>query len=425
MRLRLPALALALAALALATAPASAKDGRHIDVVQVEGPIDPMVADLVISSIEGAQTNGATLVVLQVDSPGALDSDPAALLEAVRRSRVPVLAWVGPTGASARGAAAALVVAAVGAVSPGSRVGPVLPMRLDRLGDAVEGRPLGLGPEQARRRMSARQALDAGLVDFFAPTLGELIVSLDGKEVLTAAGPVRLSTARVLQTDRGPRQTPNQPVRFLKLGTVATVQHSLASPSVAYLLLVVGLALMVFEFYTAGIGLAAVTGAGALAGAFYGFSHLPVHPWAVGLIALSAFGFAVDVQAGGLAFWTGVGVVGLVVGSLGLFGGSPLLDVPLWLVVLMVAGQTAFMVSGMTTATRARFSVPTVGRDSMIGEVGEARTDLEPEGVVVVRGAPWRARTGRGRRVEAGGPVRVVAVDQLVLEVEPATSSEG
>jgi len=68
---------------------------------------------------------------------------------------------------------------------------------------------------------------------------------------------------------------------------------------------------------------------------------------------------------------------------------------------------------------RNRFSVPTVGRDSMIGEVGEAHTDLNPDGVVTVRGAPWRARTGRAHPVPKGGAVRVVAVDRLVLQVEP------
>jgi len=230
---------------------------------------------------------------------------------------------------------------------------------------------------------------------------------------------VHLSVANVVQTKAGPRQTPNQPVSFIKLSTPASVQHSLASPAVGFLLLVVGLSLLIFEFFTVGVGLAALAGAGSLAGAFYAFSHLPVHPWAVGLVVLSAFGFAVDIQAGHLGFWTGVGVFGLLAGSLGLYGGSSLLDVPLWLVVVILVGQVVFMLGGMTVALRNRFSVPTVGRDSMIGEMGEARTDLDPEGVVTVRGAPWRARTGRNRPVAAGLPVRVVAVDRLVLEVEP------
>ena len=160
-----------------------------------------------------------------------------------------------------------------------------------------------------------------------------------------------------------------------------------------------------------------------MAGALFGCSHLPVNGWALGLLFLSTLGFAIDVQAGHQGFWTGVGLVGLFVGSLKLFGGSAALDVPLWLVVLMFVGQVIFMLGGMTVAVRNRFSIPTVGRDSMIGELGEAHTDLDPDGVVTVRGAPWRARTGRNRPVPAGGPIRVVAVDRLVLEVEPGDAA--
>jgi membrane-bound serine protease (ClpP class) len=151
----------------------------------------------------------------------------------------------------------------------------------------------------------------------------------------------------------------------------------------------------------------------------FGCSHLPVNGWALALLFLSTLGFAVDVQAGHQGFWTGVGLVGLLAGSLTLFGGSAALDVPLWLVALVFVGQVIFMLGGMTVAVRNRFSVPTVGRDSMIGELGEARTDLRPDGVVTVRGAPWRARTNRATPVSAGLPIRVVAVDRLVLEVEP------
>jgi membrane-bound serine protease (ClpP class) len=269
------------------------------------------------------------------------------------------------------------------------------------------------------QRFTGEKAAEAGLIDAVAPTLGDLIVALNGKEVPTAAGPVRLSTAKQVDTKDGPRQTADQPVRFLKLGTFQSVQHSLTSPSVVFLLLIVGLSLIVFEFFTVGIGLAGTTGAATVAGALYGCSHLPVNWWALGLLVISTFGFAVDVQAGHQGFWTGVGVVGLLAGALKLVGGSSALDVPLWLVALVFVGQIIFMLGGMTVAVRNRFSIPTVGRDSMIGELGEARTELNPDGVVTVRGAPWRARTHRGRPVSPGGAVRVVAVDRLVLEVEP------
>jgi membrane-bound serine protease (ClpP class) len=424
-----------------ARARGEAAPGDHIDIVQVEGAVDPVVADLIIGSLRRAEGEGASLVILQVDSPGALDTDPSGVLRSIAGSRVPVAVWVGESRAAARGLAAAMVLAAdVVAVSPAARVGPLAPLRLDRdhapeagvnatLTGAGLGGSLAVAERLLHGQLRGQAAVDAGVADFVAPTLGDLIVGLDGRTATAGTGPsareVKLSTARVLSTDQGPRQTANQPVRFVKLGTLASVQHSLTSPAVAYLLLIVGLALVIFEFFTVGVGLAGVVGAAALAGSFYGFSHLPVAPWAAALIVVSAFGFAVDVQAGHLGFWTAVGVLGLLIGSLALYEGSSLLDVPLWLVALGLVGQTVFMLGGMTVAVRNRFSVPTVGRDSMIGELGEARTDLDPDGVVTVRGAPWRARTHRGRPVAAGLPVRVVAVDRLVLEVEPGEVTQG
>ena len=403
----------------------------HMDVVQVQGAIDPVVADLIKGSIQRAHTNGATVVILQIDSQGALDTDPFELMDVVRRSRVPVAVWVGPK-ATAQGAAAGLVAAAsFAAAAPGAGLGPAEPLRLDHVGPSlaqfdVEGGAPGVERFVHRllegfsdQRLRGQAAADSGLVDAVAPTLGDLVLALNGKEVPTAGGPVRLTTAKQVDTKDGPRQTADQPVRFLKPGTFESVQHSLTSPSVVFLLLLVGLSLMVFEFFTVGIGLAGATGATAVAGALYGCSHLPVNSWALGLLVLSTFGFAVDVQAGHQGFWTGIGVVGLLAGALKLFGGSSALDVPLWLVVLLFVGQIVFMLGGMTVAVRNRFSIPTVGRDSMIGELGEARTELNPDGVVTVRGAPWRARTHRGRPVSPGGAVRVVAVDRLVLEVEP------
>ncbi len=402
----------------------------HMDVVQVQGAIDPVVARLIKDSIEGAQTNGATLVILQIDSHGALDTDAVALVDAVYASKVPVAVWVGPGKSAARGAAAGLAAAAsFSAAAPNARLGPAQPFRLDS-GARVSYSRVSTDPARdgritrrldglADQRLSGAKAAEAGLIDAVAPTLGDLIVALNGKEVPTAAGPVRLTTAKQVDTKDGPRQSVDQPVRFIKPGTFENVQHSLTSPSVVFLLLIVGLGLMVFEFFTMGIGLAGVTGALSVAGALYGASHLPVTWWALGLLVISTFGFAVDVQAGHQGFWTAIGVVGLLAGAFMLFGGSSALDVPLWLVALIFVGQIVFMLGGMTVAVRNRFSIPTVGRDSMIGELGEARTELNPDGVVTVRGAPWRARTYRGRPVSPGGAVRVVAVDRLVLQVEP------
>jgi membrane-bound serine protease (ClpP class) len=271
----------------------------------------------------------------------------------------------------------------------------------------------------AGTRLGSSAAFRVGATNGVRPTVGELIVQLDGKTVTTAAGPVKLSTAKVIGHGRDRRRQPNQEVVFNRLGLGASLLHRLISPSIAYLLVVAGLALLVFEFYTAGIGLAGLVGAVCVVGAFVGFSHLPVHWWALGLLLLATFGFAVDVQAGGLGVWTVIGAASLGAGSFWLYGGASQLRPAWWVLLVVSLGMVLFMLGGMTAMVRSRFSTPTVGREGMIGEEGTAEVAVSPDGVVVIRGARWRARTNRATPIDAGDPVRVVAVEGLVLEVEP------
>ena len=180
--------------------------------------------------------------------------------------------------------------------------------------------------------------------------------------------------------------------------------------------------MLVFEFYTEAVGLAGLVGAVCVIGAFVGFSHLPVHWWAFGLLLLASFGFAIDVQVGALGIWTVIATVALGAGSLFLYGGSSELRPAWWVLLVVVLGTFLFMVGGMTAMIRSRFSTPTIGREGMVGELGTAEVPVDPDGVVLIRGARWRARTNRATPVAAGDSVRVVAVEGLVLEVEP---SEG
>jgi len=190
-----------------------------------------------------------------------------------------------------------------------------------------------------------------------------------------------------------------------------------ASPAVAYLLLVAGLLLVVFEFFTAGIGVAAAVGAGCLVLAAYGLDVLPTRPLGLALVMAGVGGFAIDVQAGAPRAWTVIGTASLTLGSLWLYGAH---HVAWWTVLLVVVGTVLFTVGGMTAMVRARFSTPTIGLASMIGERGEAAVRIDPEGTVRVQGALWPARTNRATPIAAGAGVRVVAIDGLRLEVEPA-----
>jgi membrane-bound serine protease (ClpP class) len=192
--------------------------------------------------------------------------------------------------------------------------------------------------------------------------------------------------------------------------------HTVASPPVAYLLFVIGLALILFELYTAGVGVAGLVGAGSLLLGCYGLAALPTNPVGVGLLLLALLGYGIDVQTGVPRVWSGIATVAFTVGSVVLFDGLSLS----WITLLVaILGMAVAMIAGMPAMVRTRFSTPTIGREWMVGEVGTSVGPIAPDGVVTVRDAPWRARTNRATPIDAAEAVRVVAIDGLLLEVEP------
>jgi membrane-bound serine protease (ClpP class) len=280
-------------------------------------------------------------------------------------------------------------------VAPGASV-EVTPALLDASG--VE--PTELGDVDVGDRVGGPRAAELGLVDNDAPVVGDFVIGLPGVETEAADGGLR----------------PVTPVRFASPDILAQLMHTVASPPVAYLLFVVGLTLLLFELYTAGVGVAGVVGAGSLLLGAYGLAELPTRPVGVALLIASTIAYGIDVQTGVPRVWTGIGTVAFVLGSLVLYDGVSVS----WVTLLVAfAGITLTMLAGMPTMVRTRFSTPTIGREWMIGEMGSARTDVDPDGVVEVRHAPWRARTNRATPIRAGDPMRVVAIDGLVLEVEP------
>jgi membrane-bound serine protease (ClpP class) len=390
-----------------------ASGGNGIRVVQVDGLIDAPNASLIRDAIDRANDRERTMLLLQIDSRGAI-VDVAPLVRAISRSRVPVVVWVGPSGAEAKRGAAKLAVSAHALfVSQNSSIGPDLPSRLDDPAERIDAESSSVS-----RTLSARAAVERGLADGVRPTVGETIVQLDGETLETAAGDVELSTAKVIGEGRGRRRQPNQEVAFQGLGLTGQVQHTLISPSIAYFLFVAGLALAVFEFFAASVGFAAAVGALSIVGGMYGFAHLPVRWWAVGLLVVATAGFAVAAQAGGSRFWSVTAVLALVVGSLTLYGGEDLRPA-WWVIAAVILGAVLFYGLAVPSFIRARFSTPTVGREGMIGELGTAEVEVDPDGVIVIGGARWRARTNRATPIAAGELARVIAVDGLVLEVEP------
>ena len=382
-------------------------DPGFVVIVEVSGLLDPVLANFIEQAITDAERADAVALVLQVNSGRAV-VDEERIVELARRVRdadVPVTAWVGPAGAKARGEIAQVLsqVDDLG-ISPGSRIGDLgeIVLPADEFGVPFGDAGPGLvndttGYDEAEQIGVARQA--PVLINFLAP--------LDG---------FRLDEQ--IDDDGETTLVPLTQARFGRLSLLDQLFHTMASPEVAYLLFLTGLALLVFELFTAGVGVAGVVGAGAFIGGCYGLDVLPARWWAVALLVFSMFGFAVDIQTGVPRVWTGIALVSLLLGSVLLYDGVSMSWISL---VVGLVGVSVGMVSGMPSMVRTRFSTPTIGREWMIGDEGEVVDDVAPEGVVRVRDALWRARTNRATPVAKGDAVRVIAIEGLVLEVEPET----
>lgn len=391
----------------LTAGPVSAQsdDGAgRVDVVTISGLLDGIVAEFIEGSIDAAESRGSIALVLQVNSKDAVISDErlVELADAIVSSPVPVSVWVGPSGSKAEGGVAELAgVVSDLALAPGSRLGNIGEQRLpeDRFG-------ILFGDARDRLLDSTigfEDAIDLGLARE-APTLPFFVLDLEGFE------------SEIDESGDEPVRVPVTGIRFAKLTLLDQLMHTVASPAVAYLLFVIGGALLVFELYTAGIGIAGVLGAGSFLLGCYGLEVLPARWWAVALLVVAVLGYAIDVQTGVPRAWSVIATICLVFGSLYLFDGLSISWVTL---VAGIGGIFLAMVAGMPAMVRSRFGTPTIGREWMIGAMGMARDAVDPEGVVIIQDAPWRARTNRATPIEAGDPVRVVAIEGLWLEVEP------
>jgi membrane-bound serine protease (ClpP class) len=387
-----------------------------IEVLELTGPIDATLVDFVEGTIEEAEARGSQAVILQLDAPGAVTEDIHRLLKLVEDPPLPVVVWVGPAPAVAYGGAAQLLAAAqVGLAASGTRVGYLQPTVAG--GSAPGQAPAGVPPRLLDEAVVVEGPIP-GLVAEAIPTLGQVVVGLHGRIVMVRGEARTLATAEPSEGAEGPR--PSVGVRFHQPGLLARALRLSLRPEAAFLFLVAGLAIGVFEYYALGPGIAAAVAVLVLLVGGYGLAILPLTWWALSLTLGGLALLALDVQRGAPGFATPAGVVMLAVGGLRFTDAAPQLVPAWWAVLATVVAVGLFFRVGITTVARARFSTPTIGREHLIGRQGRAASDLTPEGVVRVGDAQWRALSHREAGIRAGDPVTVVGVRGAVLRVEPA-----
>jgi membrane-bound serine protease (ClpP class) len=410
----------------VAAAQGSGSSGRVV-VVKVDGSIDRTQADYLKEAIEEAEAEGSTVVV-QLDSAGTLDQDAVGLAERIHEATVPVVVWIGPAPAQAKGAGLLFRYAAsMAAVAPGVGVGPLEPLDLVDAantdlprGEDLRALATGWVREAGRPTpvafpegpVPAQAALDGNIAQVAAVSVTELLAEIDGMTVVTADGEIELRTKIALGEDQEPVN-----VRFTSLGPIDRVLHAAASPAAIYVLLVFGLAALAFELTQPGFGFAGFGGVAMLGLGIYGLAVVPFSWLGLVLLVGGVAMMTADVLVRRLGVLTAAGLVAFVAGSFLTFRGvSDLIRVSPWLIGLASAASILYYGFGLTVAVQARERI-TSTQKGLVGLVGEARGDLDPEGPVFVKGTLWRGKSQSGP-IPQGSRVRVRGVDGLILRVE-------
>ena len=367
--------------------------------------------------------------MLQLDSAGTIGQDAVALGQRLVDLPVPVLVWVGTVPARASGAGMLLMDAAsLAAVAPGSQTGPRDPVDLlhpeappadldatiQRWLDA-RGRTVELSHQN--EAMPAAQAIEYGFADRAATSVIDLLNQVDGQTVQTADGPWTLST-KVATTEADVQQGVGVEIRFIEPGLLVRSAHAVATPTMVYVLIVLGLACIAFELTQPGFGFAGFSGLFLTGLGVYGATvAVPSWPGAVLLLAGIA-AMVQDVRWRRLGVLTYGGLVAFAAGSFLVYGGvADAIAISPWLIVGATIASWLYYGFALTVAVQSRDRIIATQR-GLIGLVGEARGRLAPDGPVHVKGALWRGRS-LGEPIPPGTKVRVRGVDGLILKVEP------
>ncbi len=419
------------AGLAVGFALATAAGAETVSTLEIDGVISPVTVRLVSSAIERARADGATALVVLLDTPGGLERSMRSIVREMLNSPVPVIVYVSPTGARAASAGAFITLAAhVAAMAPATNIGAAHPVAAGGGGmdkesmrkvenDAAafirtvareRGRNQDWAEKAVRTSVSAteQEALKLGIIDLVADSLRDLLAKLDGRQVKTSRGTVALRTrgATVQPFAVGWRD------RFLAL---------ISDPNIAYILLMLGMLGLFFELANPGVVLPGVIGGISLILAFFAFQSLPIN-WAGLLLIL--FGIVLliaEIKVVSHGVLTIGGVIAILLGSMMLVN-TP--EFPLrvaWTVIVPVVALTAgVFVFAVSAGVRAQMQRPTTGAAGLLHETGVAKTAIDPEGQVLVHGELWTA-VADAPGIPAGERIRVVGVEGLRLRVERAS----
>ncbi len=429
---------------------AEPRPGAQVWVVALDGPLGPATADLIIRSIEDAESAQAQALVIRMDTPGGLDKSMRQLNQAILGAGLPVITFVSPNGARAASAGTYIAYAShIAAMAPATNIGSSTPVSIGPapsvptpaegqeeedaaapsdamarkvVNDAVaylqglaelRGRNIEWAEETVRTGANVRasEAVAAGIVDLIAQDLPELLESLDGREVALQRGVVTLETA-------------GAGIYRVEADWKHEILALITDPTIAYGLLIFGIYGLILEFYNPGMIFPSVIGIVCLLLGAYGLQMLPVNYAGLALILVGIAMMIAEVFTPTMGILGIAGVVAFVMGSVMLLDTeSAEFRLPVAVIAAFAVSSAGLSLFAVGAAVRARAAAVRTGKESMIGAQVDVLEDFEEVGRVRAFGEIWQARTTAP--VTAGARATVLSVDGLVLTISPATAREN
>ncbi len=429
---------------------ASAQPGP-IYLLTLKASINPITQEYITSNIARAQRNAASLIIIQLDTPGGDLNSMKGIIDAMLASSVPIAVWIAPTGAWGASAGTFITMASdVAAMAHGTTIGAAHPI------DISGGTPGGTSPlpvptspsqtssssaenpvsqkivnfsatyvrsiaEQKRRdpraaawaeqavressTLTADEAVKMGVVDMQADNLTELLQKLNHYQA---------KDGRVITTE-------NASIKQINMDWRQQLLNYLTDPNLTYVLLLIGIYGLIYEFFSPGVGFGFAIGGISLLLALMGLSVLPVNFVGLALILFGALLMVLDVFSTTHGVLTTMGVVSLLAGSLTLFNmPESSIQLSLWNILVTVGIVSTFSVFILSKGLLAQRRMPLGGLEGLIGAQGIVKDRLGPVGMVLVQGERWRAQTVDGQPLEVGRAIRVERVENSKLIVRPS-----
>lgn len=401
--------------------------------ITVDAAIHPVTSEYICDSIDRADKENASLLIMTLNTPGGLDSSMREIIEKILSAKTPIAAFVSPSGGRSASAGFFIGIACdLFIMAPGTNTGAAHPVGVSITGQAMDkttedkvtndaasyiktlaekrGRNVKMAEDAVRKSLSytEKEALQGGLIDFVAKDEREIIDAFDQKTVRRFNGDtvvLRLNQEQVIDVDMSARQ------KFLL---------TISNPNLAYLLLMIGLLGLYFEFANPGAIFPGVLGGISLLLAIFAFQILPINYVGLILILLAMVMFILEVKVHSFGAFTIGGIIAMVIGSMMLIKAPiPELRPSLRFIIPVALGVSLILIFLVYLVVRAHTRRTLTGKEGMVGEIGRARTDLAPEGKVFVHGELWDAEAVEP--VRADEKVRIVEVlGTLKLRVKKA-----